>query len=647
MVENNSLGRIERLKKALYRRGAEPKQEDRFELHTHEGGGAGDWGSREESSATLPEPRTRMPFWKKFFLISVAFFIIALAVAAFVFLGNSNIVSTRNVDILVSGPVAVPAGEEVQLQIIIENNNSVPLESVDLLIEYPEGTRSAGNLERELTRFRKTLPAINPGEVVKEPIRAVLFGQEGDEKKFQIALEYRVPDSNAIFVKEKEYVAHISSSATSLSMETLSEVIAGQEFKMEITITSNTDTATRDLLLTLEYPFGFTYISAEPRPVADNSVWTIGDLVAGGKRTIVLRGIIEGQDGEEKVFRASLGARASALENKLGVVYNSSLSNIKIARPFVSVLLFVNGAATPEYIAGSKELFDVSIVWTNNLPTKVVDAKIQAKVEGAVVDKTSIDPRNGFYNSADNTILWDKNSLPELAGIESGAQGRTSFRFIPLPLFTQSGSLFKNPTINITITTSGKRLSEAGVPEEIEGRVEQKIKISSEAIFAPSIVYFVGPFQNTGPLPPQVEKETTYTISWTMLNSSNHVSRGKVFSVLPPYVRWTGVTSPAGENITYNEVSREVMWNVGRLEAGAGITLPPRGVAFQVGFLPSISQFNQTPTIVGESTFTGADEFTGASVRLTGKALTISLNTDPSYNFTHGKVIEPPPTPAQ
>ncbi|MBI2108915.1 MAG: DUF11 domain-containing protein [Parcubacteria group bacterium] len=644
-MSNNSEGRIERLKKILYRRDKNTLQKKRFELHSHGEEQSDSWNEEpalSETAQVRTVPNPPMPFWKKFFLFSVLFFTLALVIAAFVFLRDSNIVSTRNVDILVSGPVAVPAGEEVQLQVIIENNNSVSLESADLLIEYPEGTRGADNLERELTRFRKAIPNIKPGEVVKEPIRVVLFGQEGDEKKFKITLEYRVADSNAIFAKEKEYIAHVSSSATSLSVETLAEVVSGQEFKVDITITSNTDTVTRDLLLSVEYPFGFSFISAEPRPVSDNTVWTVGDLAPGGKRTITIRGVMEGQDGEEKVFRVSLGGRSGIGENRLGVVYNSSLAAVKIARPFVSVLLFVNGDATAEYVAGSRELLDVSIVWTNNLPTKIVDAKLEAKLNGAVIDKSSVDPRNGFYNSANDTILWDKNSLPELAEIESGAQGRTSFRFTPQPLFTQNGTLFRNPEVSIVITTSGKRLSERGVQESIEGRVEQKIKISSEAVFSANAVYFIGPFQNIGPLPPEVEKETTYTIVWTAVNSSNHISRGTVRTVLPPYVAWRGVKAPGGEDVTYNEASREITWNLGRLEAGAGVTLPPRTAAFQIGFIPSISQLNQSPTISGESVFSGVDEFTGAAIRLTGKALTISLNSDPNFVFTQGKVVESP-----
>ncbi len=209
-----------------------------------------------------------------------------------------------------------------------------------------------------------------------------------------------------------------------------------------------------------------------------------------------------------------------------------------------------------------------------------------------------------------------------------------------MPLFTQDKTIFKNPTVSIVITTSGKRISETGVQESVAGTVEQKIKINSEVVFTPAAVHFIGPFQNTGPMPPQVGKETTYTIVWTAVNSSNHISRATVKAVLPLYVTWKGAHAPAGERITFNELSREVVWDMGRLEAGSGITLPPREVSFQVGFIPSVSQRDQSPTIAGESTFAGVDEFTGTAIRLFGNARTISLHTDPNFVFTHGKVVE-------
>src|SRR5690606_10712388 len=54
---------------------------------------------------------------------SIAFFILALGVGAFIFFAGSNFVSANNIEISVSGPTSVSGGEELSLEVIVKNNN--------------------------------------------------------------------------------------------------------------------------------------------------------------------------------------------------------------------------------------------------------------------------------------------------------------------------------------------------------------------------------------------------------------------------------------------------------------------------------------------------------------------------------------------
>ena len=85
-------------------------------------------------------------------------------------------------------------------------------ELADLLVEYPKGTRSSGNLGQELLRSRDSLGDIAPGERVKSSVKAVLFGEENTQKNIVVTVEYRVAGSNAIFYAEKQYQLTLSSS---------------------------------------------------------------------------------------------------------------------------------------------------------------------------------------------------------------------------------------------------------------------------------------------------------------------------------------------------------------------------------------------------------------------------------------------------
>jgi len=629
---------LERLAEKLYSKQEPGQGVARTPLHQQSGMAQSEW--RREPSAVPLRARTKMTFATKLLFAATVFFVIAAGISLFVFLGGTNIISTRNVNIVIAGPVAIPAGEELAYGILIENKNSAALEFTDLLIEYPEGTRSAGDIEQELKRTRMSLGLIEPRSIVRETARAVLFGQEGDEKTILISLEYRIADSNAIFVVEKEYKVLISASPLRVSVLTLNEISAGQEFGITLQIASNSQSVVEGVLVSIDYPFGFSFVAAIPEPTYGETTWRIGDIAPGTERIIEIRGILEGQDGEEKIFRISSGVPNRSSPETIGVAYSTVRIGTTIVRPFLSLELLVNGAVREEYAIASEEQAIALIRWTNNTPVKITDALIEVKLTGNALAKRSVIPRDGFYRSAEDTIIWDKGTLPDLASVEPGEGGSTSFRFFSLPLVSAAGALIEEPTIKIAISAGGRRVSERGVAERVENTILRLVKISSDVELRQRALYFTGPISNVGPMPPKVEQETTYTIVWSLVNSSNSVRNAVVEAVLPPYVRWVGLTVPRGESIFFDESSAVVRWDAGRVLKGTGISSPVLEVAYQVTLIPSTTQVNALLDLVGEVVFSGVDEFTDTPLRTTARAVNTRLTTDPRFKLGDGRVVE-------
>jgi hypothetical protein len=175
----------------------------------------------------------------------------------------------------------------------------------------------------------------------------------------------------------------------------------------------------------------------------------------------------------------------------------------------------------------------------------------------------------------------------------------------------------------------GKRISESGVPEEIKTVITKCAKVTSEAQFAARVVYHVGPFVNIGPLPPRVEQETTYTVIWNIVNTSNNLTNGEVRGTLPPYVAWAGSVSPNKENVMFDRATNQVVWRPGDIPAGVGVGKPPREVAFQIILTPSITQLQDTPKLVTNTLLTATDVFTGEVINVPHTDLTTRLSTDP------------------
>ena len=69
-------------------------------------------------------------------------------------------------------------------------------------------------------------------------------------------------------------------------------------------------------------------------------------------------------------------------------------------------------ACKPERICDQtrRPPFVEPLEWTNNLDTKVNDLGNRAKISGNALNRKTISTDQGFYNSSEDTIIWDKNS---------------------------------------------------------------------------------------------------------------------------------------------------------------------------------------------------------------------------------------------
>jgi hypothetical protein len=246
---------------------------------------------------------------------------------------------------------------------------------------------------------------------------------------------------------------------------------------------------------------------------------------------------------------------------------------------------------------------------------------------------------NGFYSSAEDTIIWDKNSDSSFAEINPGESGQVGFSFAPLSLFSSSG-LVADPYIQIDISITGKQALDNDAIETVKDTESKKIKIASDTSFSSKVFYNSGPITNSGPIPPTAEKETTYTISWNLSNTVNNISGAKIVATLPNYVKFVGPTSPMSEDLKYDSFKREVTWNIGTIPKGTGITGASKEVYFQVSINPSLSQVGSSPTLVNEAVLTGVDDFANVGVRVTKSALNTVITGDASPAFGSDKVVE-------
>lgn len=588
------------------------------------------WEALKRQETGMPH-RRRLSGAGLFFIGAVVFFVIAGGASFFLFVAGGRSVSTDNIVISVQGPTSIAGGETVPLSITIENRNPVAITDTHFTVDFPVGTRSPDSVLAALPRHTDSLGAIAAGAMVSRTVRAVLFGEENQVAHLVMRIEYRTADSNAVFIKEKNYDLTITTSPLSVSVDALTEVPSGQSFSFSIVVRSNATTPLPDAALLAEYPFGFVPTKTSPA-VTGTSLFTLGTLAPGAEKKVTITGTLSGQDGDARAFRFTAGTGHDANNSALVVPYTTRTTSVTIAKPFLAVDFRLNGSTAETSAVRTGMPIQGLLTWTNTLPSTIYDGAISVTLSGDALDKGSVTTQNGFYQSANDTVLFDRDTDRGLGLLEPNDSGNGSFSFT-----TKQGAALaglRNPSITLIISIAGRRVSESSVPERVSSTITRVVKVATDLVLTSRAVRTTGPFANSGPWPPVPEQETTYTVLLAVSNTVNSAADAIVSMTLPSYVRFTGAVNPAGGALTYNNATREVSWNIGEVPAGT----TARTAAFQVALLPSTSQRGTSPILVYAQKLSGYDRFAQQTIESVAPDIDIETTSDPAYKSVDGTV---------
>jgi hypothetical protein len=177
----------------------------------------------------------------------------------------------------------------------------------------------------------------------------------------------------------------------------------------------------------------------------------------------------------------------------------------------------------------------------------------------------------------------------------------------------------------------GRQSSLGNSFQTINDYLKKKIKYTSSIGISGNALYNLGPFSNTGPLPPKAGNETTYTIVWNVSNTTSRITNAKVRGTLPFYVEWLSVTSPESAKVSYDPASKEVVWDIGNIESSSGST-SPKTLYMKVKLKPATSQTGSVANLVTNIIFTGKDSFTNTDITKSMQPINTRLNLDSNYN---------------
>jgi len=337
----------------------------------------------------------------------------------------------------------------------------------------------------------------------------------------------------------------------------------------------------------------------------------------GGR--VKIRGKLSGETGEGRTFRAILGIW---LEDEF-IPLKEINKSVEINRPGLFVSQRINDQR--EYVASPGGLLHYEIFFKNTGKEPFLDLSLVATLEGKGFDLETVKTELGQFNKGDNFIVWDSRDVSKLRFLDEGEEGKVEFWINLKDEWEIAGPEEKNAVLKNIV------LIHKVAEEEFETKVSSKLVVSQKGYFQDEV------FGNSGPIPPKVGEETTYTITWLAKNYFNDIKNAKVKAVLPANVELTGKIFPGEESskFAFDNKSREIIWMIKdseTMEAGTGILNTAPIISFQVSLKPTSGQKGGVAQIISEAVISGEDQWTETIIEENAPAVDTSLPDDPSVS---------------
>ena len=558
------------------------------------------------------------------FLIAI---LLVTGISIFVYNLNQTSFSEDRFVMAIKGPKEVQSGKAMAYEINYKNENRASLREAKISVNFPENFKPEDNpnfISEGASNGRFELGEIKGGDGGTITFRGKAFSPKGSLIYIKADFSYKPSNFNSQFIAKDQLGINVISFPVTVEILSPYNLASGDELEYLISYKNTSGDDFENIKLRVSYPEGFTLSKTDPPASEGDNIWYIGHLSSAQEGKISIKGKLEGSRDDAKVLRVELGAS----EEGEFISYTQESSSTKIEASPLSVFQTVNGLNN--FVANAGDELTYEITYRNDGKVGLRDVIVTEKIESPILDFASLRMKKGAYSSSDSTITWKASDFSELGNLLPGKEGKISFSVRIKDVIPVANANDKNFVIS-----SVARIDSPDIQTPIESNkiiAGNKIDVKLKTKLGLNIkgYYEDSKIKNTGPIPPVVDSETTYTIHWSVMNVSNDITNAKVEAILPTGVTMTGVKYPEDTNLTYNERTNTLVWQIGNLPAGTGIITPEREIAFQIKIKPTINQVNKDIILVGISTLSAHDSFVNEDIAVETIEKTNELKEDPS-----------------
>lgn len=647
-----------------------------------------------ETDFSSGDDKNKTGFGKNKKLVAVFLFLILTAVSIavyFVYLKGQQSFDSKRVKIAVNAPSEVASGEETAFVLEYKNDTGVKLKSPKVTFFFPKNfsfLSSDKKFNKEESVLSWNLDDLSAGESGKIKLFGRVTGDKDSEYEFNSKISYIPGNFNYEFQSADDLSKikiKINAVSFELSIKCTEEIIVGGEVSCLIAYKNISDYDFKKINIKTDFPEGFNVVLVRPETVEkmeNNLIWSVENINPEESGEFNVKGNLLGNKNEEK----EIGITMEIFGNENDLLESVGKETvIKIQEVPITLKQTVN--ALENFSANKGEEMEYRIKFKNISDQEIRGLVINSKLEGGV-DFNSLEVINGSYDNKTNEMTWSAFNVPKLAVFKPGDEDEVAFKIKVNDYFEIKSAADKNFVIKnkVTVNSFNFNDNEEKIEKEIVSN-EMIVKINS-FLFIRTKGYFNddGRIKNTGVIPPEAGKETTYTIHWNLSNLLGDAKNIKVSSVLPENVKWTGnyikpngeislgdenngtytpeieeskegeelkINSESFENLEaeenqikeekfyYNTVTREIVWEIPELSANTGLVSPSKEIVYQISIIPADSDIGKTMKIVNETGAVGFDEFTNEEITALESWLTTELPDDYSIGPEEGIVIGP------
>ncbi|MDD5760501.1 MAG: hypothetical protein PHF45_00340 [Candidatus Pacebacteria bacterium] len=526
------------------------------------------------------------------------------------------------------GPDEIKSGEVAEFSLLIENDSRLNLQESKVQIKLPEGVIAVDNPEEKTIMY--DFGEIDSRSSKKEEIELLITGESKTLKNIEATFSYRPKGISSIFEEKFSKSVLISGSSFGLEVVTLDQVFAEQNFPIEINWENLSNYTFENVEIRAEWPSGFVFQESNPgisSEATEYNRWSLGELNPVSHGKIIVKGFVTGQAGETKRIIMNLGM----IKDGTFLPLTKTEGYITIIKNPLSISSLVNGEIN--YNADLGETLNVVIDYQNNYATTLRNLDVTVVFNGEVFDFTSLRAPQATFFSKTNTLTWSGAKVPPLYALNPGERGTLEFSIKLKKDWPMTSATQKNVILEIQTTIKSSNVPEQlGVSELPRAAALNTVKLNANTNLVIES-YFrdaSSKIANTGSLPLRANNATDFTIHWKIVNSFNTLRDVTVRTTLPLWVEFTSqIGGNYGQNPpVFDPLTRELSWKIDSVPSGAGVLTKAQELVFQIKVTPSQSQINQALDLIGTTTLSATDAFTGKNIHLTYPAVKSIQLTD-------------------